>query len=611
MEFDQDLLEPLKLYNYELKYKHQDVVEKFFDGLTTESGVDVEGNALTCSEFYGYIDELKKYNNKLSGQRGLRVLLIISTILSFIVGSAFIILSAMGYVKLPIFLPIGIFLILLGIFFIFLNSTIVAKKVDRIKQKMRELQQKADKCKALAEEQMSALNASFDWGIPAKLLSETTPLIKMDRMFGKERWAHMVENYGMKESNEENVSTIFVQSGTLLDNPFTYERDYVQNMYDKAYTGSITISWTTWSTDSKGNSRPIHHTQTLTATITKPAAKFFLDTALIYANEAAPRLSFSRDKSEANSMSERDLEKFEGKWEKKLHKMAEDKIKTSFTPLSNAKFEGLFHAFNRDNEVEFRLLFTPLAQKNMIALITSKTPYGDDFKFTKRKMINVIRSDHAQSLNFDGNPYHFKGFDYKKMRNNFIKYNQNYFQGIFYDFAPLLSIPLYQQHRDYDWINSNKYKANNTAYEAEVLANFMDEDIFKPEDCNTHLILKAEFVRKIGKLDIFNIHSYGFHLEPQVEIVNKMGGDGFMHPIPVHWDEYIKVEADNLIALIDVGGNEQDYINHQSAISQLLSTYNKGNDIIYQRGLLSFPLKDENINTSLEELIKMFSHKEA
>ena len=139
----------------------------------------------------------------------------------------------------------------------------------------------------------------------------------------------------------------------------------------------------------------------------------------------------------------------------------------------------------------------------------------------------------------------------------------------------------------------------------------MDEDIFKPEDCNTHLILKAEFVRKIGKLDIFNIHSYGFHLEPQVEIVNKMGGDGFMHPIPVHWDEYIKVEADNLIALIDVGGNEQDYINHQSAISQLLSTYNKGNDIIYQRGLLSFPLKDENINTSLEELIKMFSHKEA
>lgn len=608
---EEELLEPLKHYKHELSYKHQDNIEAYFNELTQKSGVDVEANKATCKQYYEYLATLEKLNRKLNGQKGLRGLMIFGTILFFVVGTLFILLSAFKVLPLPaVFISVGVLLIVLGIVLIVINTVVTSKKLAILQKNIAELQGKADKLKELAYSQMASLNSLYDWGIPAKLMSKTTPIIKMDKFFNRDRFVHMVENYGMKETTPENVSTVFVQSGTMLNNPFMYERDYVQKMYQKTYTGSIVISWTTYSRDSKGNSYPVTHTQTLTATITRPAPNYFLDTALIYASEAAPKLSFSRNKSDANSMSDKELSKLDEKWDKKLKKMAEDKINSSFTPLSNSKFEGLFQAFDRDNEVEFRLLFTPLAQKNMIDLITSKQPYGDDFRFVKRKMINVIRSDHAQHLDFDGNPYHFIGFDYEKAKENFMQYNMKYFQGIFYDFAPLLSIPLYQQHKEYVFTPSGSYKPNNTAYETEVMVNFMDDEQFKPKDCATHVILKAEFARNLGKADLYNIHSYGFRTEPRCEFVSKMGGDGHMHSIPVNWEEYLPVEKSTPVVIMQVDGNKNEFVNNKARIIELISKYSSSNDIIYQRGLLSFPVNEGLSNFSGEELIKIFSHKE-
>lgn len=611
MEIQDELLEPLKLYQYELSYKHQDNIDEYFKNLTEQSGVDIESNEQTCKEYYNLLKEIDDNRGKLNGQRGLRGFLIFLIIFSFIVGTILIILSAAGILPYPaIGYSVGPFLILLGIGLIVINSIVIAKKISSLSSKVDVLNKKANEKLAIAKEQMAALNALFDWNVPSKLVTKTTPIIQMDDYFKVERHYHMVENYGMKPYNNDNVSTIFVQSGTLVGNPFVYERDYVQVMYQQTYTGSITISWVTYARDSKGRTYPVTHTQTLTATISKPAARFYTDTALIYACEAAPNLTFSRTKSNANSMSEKDLDKFERNWDKKLKKMQEDNIKGTFTPLGNSKFEGLFNALNRNNEVEFRLLFTPLAQKNMINLIMSKKPYGDDFAFTKRKMINVIHSDHAQTLKFDGNPYNFLGFDYQKMKENFTNYNMRYFQGIYYDFAPLLSIPLYQQTRDFDYEYKGHCPSNYTAYEAEVLCNYMDEDVFKPEKCDTSVILKATFIAKQGPVDIFNIHSYGFEKVPRVEYVTKMGGDGHLHTIPVHWFEYILVEKDTPIAMLYVGGSRPSFNQNFSAVKELLSTCALSDDIIYQRGLLAFALGDNTLSLDSNALIKITSHKE-
>ena len=608
MDIQEELLEPLKLYNYDLKQKHQENVNAYFDELSEKSGVDIEGNRATCADYYSLKREEENLSGKLGGQKGLRGFLIFLTIFFFVAGTILLIATIAQVFKYPaIGYSVGPIAILAGIAFIILNSTVIAKKLSLLSGKKEIVTKKAKEKLDLANEQMVPLNALFDWNIPSSLVTKTTPIIQMDKYFTVDRYCHMVEKYGMKPCNEDNVSTLFVQSGTLVDNPFVYERDYIQHMVNRTYTGSIVITWVTYSRDSKGNSYPVTHTQTLTATISRPAADFFTDTALIYANEAAPRLSFSRRSSNANSMDEKDIEKLVKSWDKKLAKMQQDKIKSSFTPLGNTKFEALFNALDRDNEVEFRLLFTPLAQKNMISLITSKTPYGDDFSFTKRKMINVIRSNHAQHMSFDGNPYHFFGFDYDKIKSNFVEYNMNYFQGIFYDFAPLLSIPLYQQHRAFNYKYDGHHESRITHYETEVLCNFMDESVFMPEDCDTNLILKAHFSCRQGDLDIFNIHSYGFTKVPRVEYVSKLGGDGHLHSIPVHWYEYIEVSKDTPVAILNVGGTKQDYVCNISRIQEILC---RSNDIIYQRGLLAFPLNDGSSIINSKDLIKLFSHKE-
>lgn len=66
-----------------------------------------------------------------------------------------------------------------------------------------------------------------------------------------------------------------------------------------------------------------------------------------------------------------------------------------FTVMANREFDALFAATDRDHEVQFRLLFTPLAQQEMLKLLRDKTDgYGDDFGFTKRGMVNFVMPDH-------------------------------------------------------------------------------------------------------------------------------------------------------------------------------------------------------------------------
>ncbi len=610
MDYQEELLEPIKYYNYELAYKHEENANIFFDELTKKSGVDTEANKETCNEYYATMSQIKKLQKKLDTNQGLRVFLIVMTVLAFAVGTIMAILAIIQKIDIRIFLPIAIVLVLVGIGLIIVNVKVLAKRIAKYKEKIKQLSIVADKAKSLAEQQMASLNALYDWNIPSTLMSKTAPIIQMDKTVAVERCTHLSENYGWKSKNPDNVSAVFVQSGTIVGNPFLYERDYVQEMYDKAYTGTLVISWTTMSTDSKGRPRTVRHTQTLVATITKPAAKYYLDTALIYGNEAAPKLSFSRNKSNANSMSEKEIDRETAQFDKKLMKMQEKKVNSSFTALGNTKFEYLFNALNRDSEVEFRLLFTPLAQKNLIEVITSKKPYGDDFRFAKRKMINIIRSDHAQHLDFDGNPYHFLNFDYEKARDNFIDYNVNYFRGIYYDFVPLLSIPLYQQHRDFDVHNNPKYKGNISLYDAEIMSNFMDVDVFKPDNCNTNIILKSSLLNSTKNYDLFEIKAHGFTMEPRVEIVTKMGGDGLPHGVPVHWYEYIPVEKSTTVAVMNVGGTRQIYSQNKKQIFDLLSNYSRSSDIIYQRGLLAFPLKDGISSINGENIKALFSQKE-
>ena len=99
--------------------------------------------------------------------------------------------------------------------------------------------------------------------------------------------------------------------------------------------------------------------------------------------------------------------------------------------------------------------------------------------------------------------------------------------------------------------------------------------------------------------------------EERLEIVEKMGGDGHLHGVPVPWEEYLPVEDSHSTIVINVGGNRNDFMMNRDKICELISSFAISNDIIYQRGLLSFPVRDDITGFNGEELIKLFSHKEA
>jgi hypothetical protein len=91
--------------------------------------------------------------------------------------------------------------------------------------------------------------------------------------------------------------------------------------------------------------------------------------------------------------------------------------------MSNSDFEVLFDALDRNNEVQFRTLFTPLAQTNMVELIRSSSGYGDDFNFIKQNRTNKIVTQHSQGrvINLLASAYFSYSFDI--IKENFINKN--------------------------------------------------------------------------------------------------------------------------------------------------------------------------------------------
>mgnify|MGYP003320153705 CR=1 FL=1 len=551
----QDLLEPERLYTSQLKDKHHENAVKYFEELTKKSAVDVDANKATCTKYYKENEVLEGLNKKAKKLHALKVFFI------FLV-----------------FIIIGIFLL------IFVYKPRKNELDAQIANQTAIVKQLLDEAYA----QMSPLNALFDSSIPCKIMQKTTPLIQMDRLFDVKKYELMREKYGMWDNSDEDSSTLDLQSGSILGNPFVIFKDLRKDIIQYRYEGTLTISYTVGS----GNNRRTV-VQTLHASVTKPKPVYSNETYLVYASEAADKLSFSRTPSGINGMDEKQIEKYVRKHEGELQKMAEKATKKggSFTPLGNPEFELFFGGLDRDNEVEYRLLFTPLGQKSMLDLLKSKVGYGDDFSFKKIKGINVIQSAHSQGTALFVDAKEFMGFDYERMNEFFVAYNDAYFKALFFDFAPLLSIPLYQQYKSHEYIYKNNVGSNFNCFVHEVVANKFNPARFAHKDSNTDVILKTSCQVKNGGVDVVNVTALSYATFDRVEVVPVMGGDGHLHGVPVHWVEYVPLENCGMFSVADLGNDDE---------ASFRSLGHKG--VIYARGLVS---GDEGINVDINKIKSM------
>ena len=592
MKLEYDLTEPVKAYDYFLKDAIHEAAINYFDGLTFKNNIDIEGNQFTIKQLNTIRKKISDTQNKINGKKGLKAFLIILTVLFFIAALVTLIITIQNFKWWMILIILAC--IAAGVGIIFLIKKVsggikdVQAQLDKLKQKENELVNEA-------KTQMQPLNDDFDWNIPAKILTETIPLIQMDQHFDQNKFYYLKKKYGFPE-NEESISSLFVQSGSILGNPFILERNFVREIRPHVYVGTLTIHWTTVIGSGKDR-RVVTHTQTLRAEITKPRPEYFKETWLVYGNEAAPRLSFSRKPCAASSYDDKKLEKYVRNFEEDVDKKVK---KASYkdkplTIMANTEFEALFNALDRDNDVEYRLLFTPLAQKNMINLLRSKKPYGDDFSFIKNKQLNYIKSNHMQTADIDGDPERFKNYNYDAAKNYFINYIDKYFASFYFDLAPLISIPLYQQHMSFEEIFKGTIDPNITSFETEVMANKFDESYFKHESSDTPCILKREFVRKNGDNgDMVNIHAHSYRAIPHTDFVTKMGGDGLPHQVPVTWYEYVPLEKVTPMAvqICETTQKKFKYNIQNQSLRDFLSRISEKGVIIYQRGLISFLLRN-------------------
>ena len=605
--------EPLEYYEKHLKDAMERNAEEYFDALVKRSGVDPEQNKATVARYNKESAEAEEAGKKLGSFRALKIFLIVLTVIAFLAAVILIFAYASGE-GYWLYLFLGILCALLGIGLIVLLCTVIKKKLKEREERHKKEVEEANAVLKQAYDEMAPLNALFTWGMTHELILKTMPDLTLDEQLDVRRLDLLCRKYGYTPDEDESVSTVFLLSGTAEGSPFLFERRFRRTMGTKTYTGTLTIHWTTTETDSEGHVHTQHHSQTLTASVVKPAPYYGFETRLIYANEGAPRLTFTRGPQHSELLSEKEREKKVKKGGKELKERTEEAISEGkrFTELANTEFEVLFGALDRDNEVEYRLMFTPLAQQNMLDLITSDKGYGDDFSFVKSGMINVIRSEHAQNWLTDTDPARYKSYDLAASKASFISFNAGYFKSMYFDLAPVLAVPLYRMQKPAEFIYRDVYDYNYTGGEAEVLANRFAPSVFAPQDAKTETILKARPVRREGKTDSVSVTAHSFDAVDRVDYVNVYGGDGRYHAVPVPWVEYIPVERMSEMALKRVGGTREAFEGHKNgALAEFVRRFGESASA-FSDGLMAFPVANGGLSESTDrELSAIFGLREA
>ena len=568
---DDSLLEFTTAYKSQFKQKFHQASSDYFDKLVEKSGVDVETNRHTAEQYRSWQARADSYAKLLQKKKALRNWLIALAVIAAI---GILISVVTANPKAAIFaLNIVVGVLLLGgiVAIIVALAKKISPDIKNAESNRAEALAKARELLNQCLAQLAPLFQLYDNYCTFELIQKTVPLFKFDRNFNVQRYGYFRGKYGHEYKPSKNRSTVDVISGEINGNPFFLQKEYNMTMGQHTYYGSIVITWTETEFDSDGHAHTVTRSQTLTASVTKPKPVYSYYTSLVFAADAAPDLSFSRMPTDVEKMTEKQVARYVKTEHKKIRKQAAKAMKTggTFTEMGNAEFDALFGARDRDNEVQFRLLFTPLAQKNMIELIKNPDPYGDDFAFIKQKRINIIASEHSQVFDYTVNTRNFESYDVDLCKKLFVKYNDDFFRSLYFEFAPLMSIPLYQQHKPVEYIYEHEFESNNTMCEAEVLANRLDVRLLCHPQTKTETILSAHLAEKRQDEDIVEIEAHSYYAEELVEYVSTWGGDGRMHNVPVTYVNYVPLTNQTLVSLSAIPQQEdtkQDKSNGDSAI---------------------------------------------
>lgn len=573
-----DIYDPLKEYVSTFAPRFKEVAEQTFSRLAAEANIDVEANRQICAQISAADDQIADLRRRIMWWRVLEVFLwvvIVGVILTKII------LSDYKPSKLCIyclnFSLVGSIIIL----FWELYPTITGLQAQRDASS-----EQAEVLRKEAFQQMEPLNRLYDWDILTRMMTQTVPRLEFDRFFTTQRLADLVSVYDWDEDFNSERSVVYSHSGLINGNPFVICRTRKMEMGEKTYEGTKTIEWTEQERDSEGKMQTVTRSQVLHAYVTAPYPEYFEKTRLIYGNTAAPDLVFNRFNSglagKEGSISHR--------WTRhKLRNKSRDLAGSDYAMMTNEDFEVAFDTSDRNNNQQFALLFTPLAQLNMMALLTDKeVGYGDDFDFHKHRMINTIVSGHMQSLDLDFNPSQFHRYSIDQAHEDFCRINAEYFRAIYFALAPLLTVPMYQQIRPIKDYFRAEIPTESCYWEHEVQANLWGIKYFRHPSCVTDCILKTQSNVSSSDQKEITVFAHGFRRKQRVTYVDKYGDDGRYHSVPVYWDEYFPVTGKGTMILCEDSDFDDSQLSHTDRMAHIHSIVSQiDSRTIYRRHIAS------------------------
>ena len=554
-----DLLNPLQKYNDVLKQKFAQETETYFDELVKESGIDVAKATEIGKKAYNAEREWNRYTRLYTKARKNWMIGLGSVLLGIALAVALIfgifqftgLLDENGdfgfFHPYIMYIYIGAGALVVIAIALFIARSVIAKNAKKRYQPLIDKYGKEFKdYKEQGYTIMNPLNDLYDYDIQTTLLNRVTPLIDVDYHVDMARIEALGQKFKMGFSLGAANSIVHTRTGAILNNPFVQYSVKSCHMINETYTGSLTIVYQKKYT-SNGKTYYMPVTQVLRASCTAPKATYRTSTVFAYGNEAAANLSFSRNKvllDHYNKIKndERALNKEIDQEYNKLSKQVE-KGKLGITLMANREFEMTFGAINRNNDVEFRLLFTPIAQRSIVDLIK----HGHDFSFTKRGMMNYM---YAYGYSNEIPPYHFYHYDFNQAKRRFLDSNNNFFSAFYFQFAPVLAIPMYQQYPshkyEYKGILTNHY----LELIIEMIANTYPAATFLPNS-QTEILVQCENIEVDYNVIRCQIHAYGHLIVPHVSYFPRKGGDGKIYQVPVHWKEYVPIEDVKPLTIIE------------------------------------------------------------
>jgi hypothetical protein len=574
-----DYDQPVQEFSAYFRDQNERVVTDYFESLVKQSNVDEQANIQTVNEYNALKDDESTVSKSRGRWKFLRILCIVVAGIS-----AACLFGGLWFMLIPL---AG------SLVFLF---TKVNKRVKGLHEEVAKLTAAKEEKLQEAWDQVAPLNVLYNWGLAQKFFQETIPDVEFEPFLSTKTLIDLQDTYGLSDAFNDYRSIIDTQSGHFKGNPFALTR-YLQHWIgSKVYTGSIVIYWNEEVEDANGDSRTVQRSQVLTASVTKPFPEYGIRETLIYGHEAGDQLSFSRQPSNLSGLEDGFMNNMrKNKAMKQIEKQARTQLKKGtgdLTVMANKEFETLFRATDRDNEVQFRMLFTSLAQQEMVNILNDTTVgYGDDFTFIKEGGINFVEPSHISGLALDSNPDIFKTFDISAARSSFKQFHTGYFKALYFTFAPLFTIPLYLDKRSVPLARNASNEGEVSFWEHEAVANHIGDQAFAHPASITQNLLKTSAGKTNGGSATVTVTAHGYEGIPMVDVIPVYGNDGDWHNVPVPWTEYLPVSKDSTIVVEVISNNPAEEVpnsdTYRNGISQFMSKYNQGDEGVFLRRVLA------------------------